>query len=209
MISSWNSIEIFKMNFKLILVGCILASIAITQVSWNIFPLPVAAINIFYNYLMDIFEQIAANCLCGAEGEDVCSCSLTRVPRPQQLPRFQSRPVQRQNKCTCSSSSSENRQQFNPIGDRCSCGNSAVLPAVRPPCSCQVRQDNNSRNNNIVPRVRGRSGLLGLFGLRGVLSGVNGISLNTRLLPRTSTNVNSIVREPVNRRDDCNESITT
>lgn len=180
-------------------------------------PILVAASNIFSNYLMIIFEQIAANCLCGAEGEDVCSCSLTRVPRPQQLPRFQSRPVQRQSQCTCSrsSSSSDNRQQFNPVGDRCSCGNSAVVPAVRPPCSCQVCQDNNCRNNrnsNVVRRVpprSGRSGLLGLFGLRGILSGVNGISLNTRLLPRTPTNVNSIVREPVNRNVDNNESIIT
>ena len=163
---------------------------------------------------MIIFEQVAANCLCGAEGEDVCSCSLTRVPRPQQIPRVQSRPVQRQSQCTCSSSSSpsENRQRFNPIGDRCSCGNSAVVPAVRPPCSCQVCQDNNCRNNrssNVAQRVRGRSGLLGLFGLRGVLSGVNGISLNSRLIPRTPTNVNSIVRDPVDPTVDSDESITT
>ena len=101
------------MHFKLLLVGCIVASIAVAQIS--------------------------AQCACGAEGEDYCSCSLTRVPRPQQLlPRFQSRPAPAQQRtCTCSSPSSVNRQAFSPVGDRCSCGNSAVVPAIRPPCACQ------------------------------------------------------------------------
>lgn len=142
------------------------------------------------------------------------------MPRPQQLPRFQPRVIQRQQQCTCSTTTPQNRQQFNPIGDRCSCGNSAVVPAVRPPCSCQVGQNNNRNNAIVVPRLPSRRnrvgrGMLGLFGLRGALAqlgspGVGGISLNSRVLPRPVNNANSIVREPVNENEnDDDNSITT
>lgn len=149
------------------------------------------------------------------------------MPRPQPLLRFQPRTVQRQNTCSCQSS--QNRPilgQFRPVGDRCSCGNSAVVPAIRPPCTCQVGQDDNCNNNNNAPaatdapattngtrNVQGRRGMLGLFGLRGALgqlgrtSGIGGISLNTRVLMRPPTNANSIIRQANNENDA--DSFTT
>lgn len=72
---------------------------------------------------------------------------MTRVPRPQPLPnRFKNR----------ASSTSSGNQIFRPIGDRCSCGNSAVVPAIRPTCSCQVSNPTvndrcSSGNSAVVP----------------------------------------------------------
>ncbi|KAJ6634871.1 hypothetical protein Bhyg_13452 [Pseudolycoriella hygida] len=162
------------MNLKLFFVGCIVATLAV---------------------------QIAAQCLCGAEGEDVCSCGLTRIPRPQQL-RLQPTAFQRQKTCSCTTT--QNRQQFSPVGDRCSCGNSAVLPALRPRCTCQVGQRDSSAirpptlslysipNRNVgllTTNNNGRTG--GLPDLRSQPF-TGGISLNRRVFaPQPNLNLNS------------------
>lgn len=161
--------------------------------------------------------------MCGAEGgENPCSCSSTVVPRPRQLPRFQLRQQPQQSTCTCRSS--QNRQQFNPIGDRCTCGDSAVTPAVRPQCTCQVGQDDTNLTPNLNPsspngerRGRGR-GMLGLFGLRGILGqlgrpvgapALGGVALNSRIFLRPQNNANSIVRQTnVEEETDDNSIIT-
>lgn len=100
------------------------------------------------------------------------------------------------------------------------------MPAVRPPCTCQVGQDD-SRNNvtpiatvprNLFPNSAtngsGRRGMLGLLGLRGALGqlgtpGIGGISLNTRVFMRPPASVNSIVRQANNENEADDNSIVT
>lgn len=170
-----------------------------------------------FNIRFYLIAQISAQCACGAqEGDDICSCSQVRIPRPQQLSRVIPRTQTRT--CTCTQSRAH---QFRAIGDRCSCGNAVVEPAVRPPCTCQVGQDSNSIQRqpsrpNMLPLRGGRRGMLGLFGLRGLLGqgarnapGVEGLRINRRVLMRPQqNNANAIVQE-TNNEVGTDDSIVT
>lgn len=104
-------------------------------------------------------------------------------------------------------------QDYNAIGDRCNCGRTVVEPAIHPPCSCQVGQDDSSNSNVVPPRRqgRGRRGMLGWWGLRGTLAqfggiaeapGSGGLVFNRRLLPRPRNNPNSIIQQSVDEIDE-------
>lgn len=137
---------------------------------------------------------------------------------------------------TCTCRQTLNRaHQFHPVGDRCSCGNTVVEPALRPPSRCQVGEGDNSNRNSVRPcrcescrlnsnstplslRGRGRRGMLGLFGLRGALGqlgrvaggpGFGGLTLNRRILFTPRNNVNSITQQTINENEADNNTIIT
>ena len=68
---------------------------------------------------------VNGSCLCGAKGQDFCSCKSCLV-----------RPVS-QGPCKLSSLINGGKG-FLPIGDVCSCGNHIVKPAIVPQASCKV-----------------------------------------------------------------------
>lgn len=87
----------------------------------------------YINISLNIFRsQIDANCLCGAQGTDFCSCNKL-IPRPQPVVQFESKP---RRVCNCGI---VGPQEFRPVGDRCSCNDEIIRPAPLLPVFKNVR----------------------------------------------------------------------
>lgn len=116
-------------GIKLILVVSLLASMTMNNVSYCQYKY-VEIINKILNNL-----QINAQCLCGAQGEDYCSCNPTIV-RPQELPP----PVAYRPRQCCVIDEPPPPPPHQPADDPCQCHNNAiVVQPAQPPnrvCDC-------------------------------------------------------------------------
>lgn len=102
----------------------LIAALALTSVSINILHVSVLVCILLIPYSIN---QVNGQCLCGNAGTDVCNCNPL-VVKPLPVPRIN--PVPR---TVCQTVTP---QLFRPVGDRCSCGNAAVLPAIQPRPTC-------------------------------------------------------------------------